>query len=165
MVYIALWLGCALLGAMVGSRKGNPGIGFFLGLLFGPLGVLLTLLARGSHQCPHCKSDIDPKATTCPKCGKDCATARAPAPKQMSYPAWRKQFLAKGPAINPIKEVEIQAKYHEYVRAQKKESISTVPDPSAPIEDRLAKLQALQTKGLISETEFAERRKKILDEI
>lgn len=36
------WVACPFLGDMVGSRRNAGGAGFILGLLLGPLGVLLA---------------------------------------------------------------------------------------------------------------------------
>ena len=68
-VFVLVWIVCALLGAIIGSRKGEAGSGFLIGLVFGPLGVLFALLSSGNRKpCPHCKEPIQKKAEICPHC-------------------------------------------------------------------------------------------------
>jgi len=69
MVYVLLWLSCAIIAAVIGNRKGEAGSGFLIGLLFGPFGVLFALLSSGNRKpCPHCKELIHKKAEVCPHC-------------------------------------------------------------------------------------------------
>lgn len=43
----AVWFGCAILSAIIANvRKTNPVNGFILGLIFGPLGVILTAVQK-----------------------------------------------------------------------------------------------------------------------
>ncbi len=64
-----LWFVCALIATAIGSRKGEAGSGFLVGLLFGPLGILFALLSSGDRMpCPHCKERIHEKAEICPHC-------------------------------------------------------------------------------------------------
>lgn len=37
---------CGFLGLIIGSTKGQPGAGFFLGALLGPLGLLFCLIMK-----------------------------------------------------------------------------------------------------------------------
>lgn len=37
---------CAVFGALAGADRGNAPAGFILGLLFGPLGVIMALLIK-----------------------------------------------------------------------------------------------------------------------
>lgn len=39
---------CALIGAVVGSAKGQPGAGFWLGFLLGPIGILIVAVMKDS---------------------------------------------------------------------------------------------------------------------
>jgi hypothetical protein len=50
MEWFFFWLLCAVASAMIGSRKGAGVAGFFLGLLFGPFGILFALLIRGTKS-------------------------------------------------------------------------------------------------------------------
>ena len=69
---IFLWLCCALFSAMIGASKGALFPGLIVGLLFGPLGVIISLLSRsGNKRCPYCKEFMHDEATTCPHCQKD----------------------------------------------------------------------------------------------
>jgi hypothetical protein len=43
---ILVWLLCAFTGGMMGDLKGVPGLGFLLGLLFGPFGILFAFLLK-----------------------------------------------------------------------------------------------------------------------
>ena len=70
MEYIALWAMFGVAAAIVGSNRGGSGGNWFLvGLLLGPIGLVLAFTA--GVQCPHCRSKINPKAETCPKCQRD----------------------------------------------------------------------------------------------
>jgi hypothetical protein len=72
MDYVVIWLVCGFIAAMVGSRKGAGGTGFCLGILLGPLGILIAVFMKGSRrQCVYCKELIHPKATVCPHCQRE----------------------------------------------------------------------------------------------
>lgn len=69
MIYILIWIACALIGAVIGSKKGEAGSGFLIGLVFGPLGVIFALLSTGNRKpCLHCKEPIHKNAAICPHC-------------------------------------------------------------------------------------------------
>lgn len=70
MELVIIWLICAFGAAAIASNKeGNVAVAFVVGLLFGPLGVLLALIGSGpSGRCPHCRKKINAKATICPHC-------------------------------------------------------------------------------------------------
>jgi hypothetical protein len=60
---------CGLVGALCGKSKGQPGIGFILGALLGPIGWILSLLSGDVRpKCEACRQVVDPKATVCPHC-------------------------------------------------------------------------------------------------
>jgi hypothetical protein len=62
---------CAIIGAGIGERKGQRSAGFALGLFFGPIGVLFTLLlsdARG-QVCRICKKTSSKNTSFCAHCG------------------------------------------------------------------------------------------------
>lgn len=78
MLYLMLWLLCALTAAYVYNQKGRSlWIGALAGLILGPIGVILALLtskrapALPTKQCPHCKTQIDWNARVCPTCKGD----------------------------------------------------------------------------------------------
>lgn len=78
-VIVLAWVGCALLGAVIGAARGRPGAGFLLGLLLGVIGVIIALFltppavaptpAEPRVPCPHCAEQILPAANVCPFCG------------------------------------------------------------------------------------------------
>ena len=93
MIYIVIWLLCGVLAATIYSRKGRSGAAaFIVGLLLGPIGVLLAAisstdgaaleqkqLATGQlKKCPHCGEMIRPEATVCRFCHRDLALLAVP---------------------------------------------------------------------------------------
>jgi len=69
MPYIIGWLVCGVVAAMIGARKGEAAIGFIVGFLFGPLGILIILVTGGvSVTCPFCRKRIHMDAQICPYC-------------------------------------------------------------------------------------------------
>lgn len=69
MGWVMFWILCAVAAALIGASKGRGGLGFLLGLLFGPFGILFAALSSGNRrECPSCKSKIHPEATVCPVC-------------------------------------------------------------------------------------------------
>lgn len=66
---VLIWFICAIVGAVIGSSKGEAGMGFIAGLLLGPFGVLFAAMSSGDREpCPHCKERIKKKASVCPHC-------------------------------------------------------------------------------------------------
>ena len=80
MELVIIWIICAIIGAIIGGRKGSGCAGTALGFLLGPIGVIIVLIMRGNRKtCPHCKELIHSQATTCKHCGKDLnAPSRTP---------------------------------------------------------------------------------------
>ena len=69
MIFAILWLLCGFIGMMIGSKKGEGCGGFMLGVLLGPIGVIIIMLVRGQRKpCLACKELINKKATVCPHC-------------------------------------------------------------------------------------------------
>lgn len=84
MEFFLLWILCAVVAAMIGSRKGRGGLGFFLGFFFGPFGILFALLIQGNRrECPACRSMIHKEATICPHC-QTAIVQKDPAPSWLT---------------------------------------------------------------------------------
>lgn len=49
-VVITVWVICAIIGAAIGHSKGNGTAGFFLGLLLGPLGILIAAVMKPTPE-------------------------------------------------------------------------------------------------------------------
>jgi len=61
-----------IVGAMIGARKGQGGLAFVLGVLFGRIGVLIAFFSSGNRKtCPYCRELIHKDATVCPHCQRD----------------------------------------------------------------------------------------------
>jgi len=62
-----------VLGALIGAKKGSVLFCAFLGLLLGPIGVLLALAYDGNIRkpCPFCKEKVHKEAIACPHCQRD----------------------------------------------------------------------------------------------
>ncbi len=62
-----------LIGYSIGNKKGQPGAGFFLGLLLGPIGWLIIALSKDKNKkpCPFCKEPTHKDATVCSHCQKE----------------------------------------------------------------------------------------------
>jgi hypothetical protein len=78
-VIVAGWLACGLLGHIVGAQKEAGTTGTVLGLLFGPLGVIVAGFIDARPICPTCGTRLNGQPTLCPACktsfkwnGKTC---------------------------------------------------------------------------------------------
>jgi hypothetical protein len=76
---------CGVIGAALASEKGRGAAGFWLGFVFGPIGILIALLLKpsvsGLKPCPFCAELIQPAALKCRFCNADLPESfRAPAP-------------------------------------------------------------------------------------
>lgn len=77
---LGTWITAVLISAIVGGRKGMGGVGFFLGLLFGPFGMALVLAMVGSRMdCPFCSELVKYQAKKCPHCHSSLVAAKEPA--------------------------------------------------------------------------------------
>lgn len=83
---VIIWLLFGIISAVVGSNKGRSGCGWFiLGILLGPLGLILALvvppdqaelevrqiLDGTKRRCPICAELVKPEAKKCHYCGSD----------------------------------------------------------------------------------------------
>jgi len=73
MIYVIIWILCGLAAAAVYSGKGgSPVSGFLIGILLGPIGLIIALIS-GSQlpKCPYCAERIQRDAKVCPHCRKE----------------------------------------------------------------------------------------------
>ena len=72
MELIFIWLACGVVAALIGNRKGEGCLAFVVGVLLGPLGILIALFSRGNRKtCPHCKELVHRDASACSHCQRD----------------------------------------------------------------------------------------------
>ncbi len=64
-----VWGISAIIAAWIGSTKGEAGLSCLMGLVFGPLGILMAILSSGKRaRCPQCQEWIFRDAKVCPFC-------------------------------------------------------------------------------------------------
>lgn len=88
MLYLILWILCGVVAAAIYSNKGRSAVSAFLvGVLFGPIGVILALatpadkvsqerkaISDGSQKkCPQCAELVKAEANLCRFCGHEFA--------------------------------------------------------------------------------------------
>jgi hypothetical protein len=70
-----LWCGCVLSGiaaaAIARSKGGSYGTGFIVGLLLGPIGIIIAFYVGSDRQCPRCTEYVPKAAGRCTKCLAD----------------------------------------------------------------------------------------------
>ncbi len=67
---LALFIG--FIPAMIAKNKGKNFLAWYIyGVLLFIIALPHALIMKSNYQCPHCKSNIDPTATVCPKCARD----------------------------------------------------------------------------------------------
>ena len=76
LVGLFLWVLFGVFSAMIASTKGRSAGGwFFMGLIFGPFGLLVALLpatekSGATRKCPDCAEVVKAEAMVCKHCGK-----------------------------------------------------------------------------------------------
>jgi hypothetical protein len=87
-IAILIWLGMGIIAGVIGSNRGDNGCGWFiLGVLLGPIGILLAFFAKGKDQreiekarkgrskkmkiCPKCAEPVQKMASVCKHCGHE----------------------------------------------------------------------------------------------
>jgi hypothetical protein len=81
---IIFWVICGFVGAAISQNRGaGAGIGFVLGLFFGPIGILIACFVGGNNNsgsgtdmnfyknCEYCAELIRPDAKLCKHCGRE----------------------------------------------------------------------------------------------
>lgn len=76
---LIVWVVCGFIAAAIGSRKGASGSSFVIGLLLGPLGIVIVLVSKGHRvECPHCRELMHPDASVCPHCQRAISAESLP---------------------------------------------------------------------------------------
>jgi hypothetical protein len=87
-----IWLLCGILAAIIGARKGRGALGFILGCVFGPFGVLAAFVIKGdSKECPSCKELMRSGARVCPHCQRDAGMDFSDKFTQQGVPWWNRK--------------------------------------------------------------------------
>ena len=80
---VVWWLLFGLAAGIVTAAKSQNALGFLpgflVGVLLGPIGLLISFFIKpskrkqmqGKRECPHCRSLIDARATVCPHCQRE----------------------------------------------------------------------------------------------
>ncbi len=176
MGYIIFFIACAFIGTAIGENKGRGITGLILGLLLGPLGCIIIYFIPGNRvNCPHCKSLVSPKATTCPGCSKDIIPDYGDKdynisnPDFFSFEEWRNIFLTKEKSNKDFDDKTLKTifqKEREYFNKKNKHyHYVTKANNSSQTNNalkRLNDLSSLKDKGLITDSEYNEKREEIL---
>ena len=163
MIYVVIWICFAVIGSFIGEKKGRQNTGIVLGLLLGPIGLIIILAMDGDKiSCPHCKTKISPRATSCPRCTKDIKIRKENKNSQTEWSYLKK--LDHDLADKKISAAAYTALKNEYVAHKREHNKDETysEDLDDDVEQRLSKLSSLKEKGLITESEYNEKREDIL---
>jgi hypothetical protein len=100
LILVVVWVGSSFIGASMLGPSNRAGTGALLGLLFGPIGVVVAYslasspsgknrieavaIARGElRNCPICAEAIKPEALRCKHCGADVPAVIVPNGQQL----------------------------------------------------------------------------------
>jgi hypothetical protein len=67
--FVFLWIASAICGAHAAADRNAGQGGFFLGLIFGPVGVIAALGLDNRPNCPNCRGRLDGRGRMCQHCG------------------------------------------------------------------------------------------------
>lgn len=82
MTFVIIWICFGIVGSMISSSKGNSGCGgFVLGVLLGPIGLLISFFSSdnteakrkqtgNTKKCPYCAEYVKTDAIVCKHCGR-----------------------------------------------------------------------------------------------
>lgn len=103
MTYLIIWVIFGIITAMIGSSKGRSGCSYFLlGVLLGPLGIILALVTKTDHQaverdristglerkCPMCAELVKAEAVLCKHCGSELPKIEKPVSPPLPTKPW-----------------------------------------------------------------------------
>lgn len=83
MTFLIIWIAFGIIGSMIADKKGNSGVaGFLLGILLGPIGLLIAFFTSdnphgkerklgNTRKCPYCAEYVKPEAKVCKHCGRN----------------------------------------------------------------------------------------------
>jgi len=110
LLFPVLWITCAIVGDLVGTARGRPTAGFFLGFCLGPLGWVLALFlpppyAAPAQQGPPLRDYLVAKAQLDHRVHKAVGLSAEEAEK---YQAAKARMEAAGRSPGPPKPVQQQ---------------------------------------------------------
>jgi hypothetical protein len=106
LMLVLFWGGVSgAIGGLIGSVKGNTGLGVVLALVLGPLGWLLVCFASDKRRkCPQCAGALpDAKVARCRHCGSELVEVSHKVIGQ-NLASWTPEFSADDPPkiVDPV---------------------------------------------------------------